>query len=353
MSDLQFPLIDLRTMNGTLTDNDNCGILDMLSQLIELTKKQKACATGKEKASHSRRLTSFMKGYDAISSYCGKIVSGQQAKKEIKGVGAGIAKRIDEYLKNGYLEELRVKADPYADSIKDLCSVTGIGEVKAKQLIDEFNIKSVPELIEAYHNHVIKVEKNQLTKHIEVGIKFYDDLKTRMPWSEADKIANKIIKIIFNYDNIISVRVCGSYRRKKETCGDLDILISHPDNACILTKIVDLLSHSGLLVGHLTHQSKTKYMGVCRLNDSLPGRRIDIRLVDHQSMGAATLYFTGSGKFNKIMRYKANERGYTLNEYGLYNYINRQKGDLIPAYSEREIFDILNIKYLEPEERDF
>ncbi len=82
--------------------------------------------------------------------------------------------------------------------------------------------------------------------------------------------------------------------------------MSHPDylddtTYSRLPDIVKALEDSKLLVAHLTAKGKTKYMGVCKL--PVPGRRIDIRYVVYPSLGAAVLYFTGSGKFNKIMRY--------------------------------------------------
>jgi DNA polymerase/3'-5' exonuclease PolX len=83
------------------------------------------------------------------------------------------------------------------------------------------------------------------------------------------------------------------------------------------------------------------------------GRRIDIRLVNYKSLGAAILYFTGSGKFNKLMRLRANQRGYTLNEYGLYHYDNEIKGEMIPTHTEEDVFKILGFLYLEPEQREF
>jgi DNA polymerase/3'-5' exonuclease PolX len=94
-------------------------------------------------------------------------------------------------------------------------------------------------------------------------------------------------------------------------------------------------------------------MGICKLSSEHVGRRIDIRFVTYPSYGAAMLYFTGSGKFNKIMRYHANQRGYTLNEYGLFHYVNDIKGAQVHTYTEQDIFRILNFVYLKPEEREF
>lgn len=91
-------------------------------------------------------------------------------------------------------------------------------------------------------------------------------------------------------------------------------------------------------------------MGVCRLNDKFPARRIDIRFVDYSQYYAALIYFTGSKNFNIQIRNKAIEKGYSLNEYGL---IDKKTEKKIVLNSEKDIFEFLNIKYLKPCERNF
>lgn len=353
---MSFPLYDLRNDAGMVIQNDqNQGIIDMLTRLISVTTNLKAAAKDKAgKANQARRLASFIKARDAITSYPTKIISGTHAKKSIDGVGQGIADRIDEFLLTGTLKELVENEDPYTRAVKELCGITGIGEVKAQQLIAEYGITSVSQLREAYRQGRITVSKGQLNHHIAVGLEYYDDLMQRMPWSEADAIAGIITDNVHCLDPELVVHVCGSYRRRSPTCGDIDVLVSHPKNPPdVLKHVVLLLEEAGLLVGHLTHEGKTKYMGVCKLGPGSVGRRIDIRYIDYGSLGAAMLYFTGSGKFNKIMRFRANERGYTLNEYGLYHYINGVKGEQVLTPNEHDIFKILGFKYLEPTEREF
>jgi DNA polymerase/3'-5' exonuclease PolX len=89
-------------------------------------------------------------------------------------------------------------------------------------------------------------------------------------------------------------------------------------------------------------------MGVCEHPDVKIARRIDIRFVSYPSFYAALLYFTGSCDFNKHMRTVALKKRYTLNEYGLYKF----SGEIISTNSEEEIFDILEMKYLSPKDRE-
>ena len=93
-------------------------------------------------------------------------------------------------------------------------------------------------------------------------------------------------------------------------------------------------------------------MGVIRLNKDSTARHIDIRFIPHDNYPAALLYFTGSGRHNIMMRNQAIEKGYRLNEYNL---LKKVKDDYKPVKvkNEKDIFKILDMKYLEPEEREF
>jgi DNA polymerase/3'-5' exonuclease PolX len=348
-------LLDLR-QDALKSTTSNDGILSMLNELIEHYVSLKSTAAAKDRVAIGHKISSFTKGRDAISGFTRVITSGAQARKEIPGVGEGIAKRIDEFLKTGALQELQKEPSSLSAIVLDLTTVTGIGEVKARNLIEQFNVTSVQDLIDKYRSGKIAVAPNQLTHHIAVCLNFYHDLQQRMPWSEADQIAKRVQSVIFKYDPQLLVTVCGSYRRKRPTCGDIDVLVTHgklehPEET--LKAIVKLLEKDGLLVNHLTANGDTKYMGVCKLNSSSTGRRIDIRFVPYNCFGAAILYFTGSGKFNKIMRLRANQRGYTLNEYGLFHYENDTKGAQVSTPTEEDVFKTLRFLYLTPEERDF
>jgi len=327
-------LLDLRTSTGFDTKNSNVTIITCLQRLAE--------------ESDGVRATSFQKAVKALQNYAGgEITSGAMAKKEIPGIGKGIADRIDEILASGTLKEFR-PLTAQDKTIQDLCTVTGIGAVRAKKLVELYGITGVPDLIEKYKTGVIGVKPNALTHHIVVGLRFYYDLMERFPRAEAVNLIQKLKTGISAVDTTLLVIPCGSFRRGLPTCGDLDVLLSHPNggDAKILPKVVDRLTRDEFLVGSLTNEGLTKYMGVCQ--GSKGGRRIDIRYIDYASLGAAQLYFTGSRTFNILMRNVAIKHGYSLNEYGLW-----QNEVLIPAHSEGDIFSRLNLVYIPPEERDF
>lgn len=359
-----FPLCDLRTEKGLISAvNLNKQITDMLVKLVSHTRNLRAAETDSKKRSrHSHRINSFEKAMGVIKSHSKPITSGKEAMA-LPGVGKGIGNRIDEILSTGTLREIEDTIDDKTRCLMELTQVTGIGEQRAKTLYD-LGVSGIDDLVSKYHSGIIKVARNQLTHHIAIGLEFYHDLSVRIPWDEVDMIRDYLEEQIFDMVPELEVKVCGSYRRKKETCGDIDVLVTHPDlkteadiEVCernYLPDIIETLTENGFLVGNLTDKGKTKYMGVCKLDHDAPGRRIDIRFVPRDSYAAAVLYFTGSGQFNKLMRYKANERGFTINEYGIYYYINGVKGDRIEGiHNEEDIFKVINCKYLEPTEREF
>lgn len=203
--------------------------------------------------------------------------------------------------------------------------------------------------LELHTKYLVKLNYHQL-----IGVKHYYNIIQKIPRYEMEKIEKVILTIGNKLNPDLKITICGSYRRGRNESGDIDIFISHPniteDNKHeeLLTKIVSILTNLGFLVDHLTENGTTKYMGLCQLPNSIP-RRIDIRIIPYQSYPFATLYFTGSKNNNTIMRNKAKKMGYTLNEYGLYKIEDHQP---IICNTEEEIFNILDMKYLTPKERD-
>lgn len=95
-------------------------------------------------------------------------------------------------------------------------------------------------------------------------------------------------------------------------------------------------------------------MGVCRLNPDKPARRIDITLFSIDNFYTGLLYFTGSGEHNRQMRIIALEKGYKLSEFGLYPIgLTGVEGEPVHITCEKDVFDILQIPYREPKDRDF
>ncbi len=286
-----------------------------------------------------------------IKKYDQEILCGTQAMNDIKGIGKGIADRIDEIINKGYLEEIgKLNEDFEKVKVMDILkSITGVGDVRAEKWY-ESGIRSIEDVKKG-----IEENKISTTHHINVGIKYYNDIAERIPRSEMDKLKKKIEKYLKKIDKNLVFEICGSYRRNQESSGDIDVIVSNPNyienisSQNYLHKIIETMSQDGFLLDHLTEKGDTKYMGICRNTSKSKARRIDIRVFDYIAYYAGVIYFTGSKDFNIMIRNKAIEKGMSLNEYGFSKIDTKEK---IFLKSEEELFQILNIPYKHPHERN-
>lgn len=293
-------------------------------------------------------LKALITAINAIKKYEGIILSGSQLQNELKGVGEKISKRIDEILETGNLSELN-NIILENNNLDNLLLITGVGLVRAKKWVS-LGINNVEQLKIAINNNTIKS-----THHIDIGIKYYYDFQKKILRNHITIIKNILNTNIKKVNNNLVFEICGSYRRGALESGDIDVLISSPEfinnisEQNYLSKVVKILTKNNLIIDNLTTKGNTKFMGVCKINECSYANRIDIRVVDYQCYYAALIYFTGSKNFNVYLRNKALENNYSLNEYSLTNINN---GDKIMLNSEREIFDLFKINYLEPTERN-
>ena len=304
-------------------------------------------ATQFKQDGNSFKASALFKGLSIIKELDYEIEDITQIEK-LKGIGKGICKRVNEILETGKLNELNNKVDK-KKIIEELTSVFGIGVKIANKYMNDFNIKNITELKEAHDKSIIK-----LTDEMLIGLKYVDDLKYRISYINIKNIESVLKNLLKQYYPELIMKICGSYRRVRETSGDIDILLTCKEPICndYLRKVVNLLTEETYLVDHLTKKGLTKYMGICHLFNG-QYVRIDIRYIKYESFAPALLYFTGSGELNRKMRELANTQGYTINEYGVYKYVDKKKGDEIRVKTEKDIFDLIGMKYLNPIEREF
>lgn len=305
----------------------------------------------KKRFAHSFRLKSIETVLKVLKKYPKKITSSEQLKG-IKGVGKNSLARIDEILESGKLSEIMadIQDQSYLKYIEELEEIYGIGKRKAYELFKDYGVKSIDDLKKLYNSGKIT-----LPDAVVKGLKYYGIAKDNIPRSEMIEIDKYLHDVLLKIDPQLFGIICGSYRRMKPTSGDIDMLIVHPlvkSKSKVITKnylqlFVQKLKDTGFIVDSLTGEDvPTKYMGFCQLND-YPVRRIDIRFMPYDSYYSAILYFTGSKDFNKKMRQTAISMGYTLNEYGLFD----ANGKMSKVSSEKDIFDILGMEYIDPEGR--
>lgn len=279
------------------------------------------------------RARAFFNASSKIAKHPNAILTGKQAREELSGIGESIETAIDEFIETGTIERLEDLEEKYKDKkeiIDYFLSFYGIGPVTAIKFFNK-GYKTVDDIWDS----------GELTEAQKTGIIWSQHIKHQIERAEMEKIRDKIGELLNPYG--ITWEITGSFRRGESTSGDIDLLIvEQPD--LNMDGVVVLLS--SIMPARLA-QGNTKFMGVVKLDDDHLGHRIDIRLVPKESWAYALMYFTGSQKFNILIRQRAIEKGLSLNEYGLYN---KNKNN-ISSEKEEDIFKALELKYIPPNER--
>ena len=266
--------------------------------------------------------------------------------KYVEGIGKSIEAKIKEILRDGQLfRASEIRLHPRTAALEELMNVHGIGPTKAKELYSQ-GIRSISDLKrEAKENPEIVNDVQRM------GLKYVDDFLKRIPRSEMD-IHQKILEEVTRGTEFV-FDIVGSYRRGAETSGDIDVLLTLPEESTHkidkFYRLIETLKKSGYLAATLAEGEK-KYMGVAKVKGS-PARRIDLLLTPRREYPFALLYFTGSKAFNIRVRRAALEKGLSLNEYG---FSLTGKGDRkrIPKIeSEHQLLEYLLERYIKPEDR--
>lgn len=270
-------------------------------------------------------------------------INNKKGLEDIKGIGESIAEKIIEYLTTGKMitfEELKKKVPI---ELLELIHINQIGPSTLNILYNKLGIKNKAELENA-------LKENKLNTVLGIGIKRKEQLlralklyklKERILLKDAKDICKLIVERIKGIRGVQKVTIAGSIRRKCETVGDIDMVIvaELPNRERITNELTRLSIIEKILI-----KGKTKVSFIIKERNI----QVDCRIVSKDEYGAALLYFTGSKEHNIALRSIAKERGYKINEYGLYNIKTNEK---IAGENEAEIYRILNLPYIEPEKR--
>ncbi|KAI0686927.1 Nucleotidyltransferase, partial [Cytidiella melzeri] len=311
------------------------------------------------------RVYAYQKMLGPIRSFKKRIESEEEARS-ISGVGDKTAKKIMEIIKTGSLRRISYERTQDVYVVMAFQGIYGVGESLSTAYQWYVNgCRSLDDVKEGKFG--VRLSSAQ-----QIGLKFYDDINSRMPRNEAKEIFGIIKEIALRMDPHLFIEIMGSYRRRvgKDTCGDIDILITRPTSdgkthVGLLARLIDDLHGRNVITEHLSipenwNDLELSYRGLCRRDGMGKRRRIDFLTVPYESRGAALLYYTGDDIFNRSMRLKANKMGYSLNQRGLYKDVirdptHRQKklsnGTVLASETEQEIFHILGVPWQEPHER--
>lgn len=261
--------------------------------------------------------------------------------EDIEGVGESIAEKIAEYLETGELEYYQhLKADLPVE-VEALTRVEGLGPKRIKQLHDALGVATLDELEEAAEaGDIADIEDfgEQMEANILEEIDAAKRGENRMLLGKIFATVNDLETRLHDMEAFEQVDVVGSFRRRRPTVGDFDILALANDSEqametfCTLDDVTDVAERGE------TRSSVT-------LSDNL---QADLRIVEEESYGAALVYFTGSKDHNIVLRDRAIDNDWTLNEYGLFD----ADDDTLAGATEDEVYTELGLSWVPPELRE-
>lgn len=275
---------------------------------------------------------------------------------QIPSVGKEIAEKLEAMVATGELPQLSELSQKIPLGVTEVMRVKGMGPKLAEAAWRELAIDSVDELERAAKAGKLGAlpgfgEKRQAT--ILKNIEAYRKNVERLRIGDIDPVIAPLVAALRAVEGAERVEVAGSYRRRRETVGDIDLLAIAADDAAAAAITAAFVGYPE--VDEVLGSGDTR--SSVRLRNGL---EVDLRVMEAESFGAALLYFTGSKAHNVALRQIALERGYHLTEYGLFEGTGaegegaspKSSGKLVASRTEEEIYEKLGLQYVEPEMRE-
>jgi DNA polymerase (family X) len=267
--------------------------------------------------------------------------SGIKGLRKIPTIGNAISSKIEEFIKSrkiSYHEELTTKVPV---NISEFYNLRGIGPLTLKILYEKLKITNICQLEKAASEGNIrtikgfsKMKEDKILKIIQVA----KQNKGRYLLGDVYPLIKKIESRLRDKDGIIHCAIVGSFRRMKETIGDIDILVSTKEPDKVINFFVKMPE-----VVEIKAKGKTKVF--VELGN---GIGVDLLVVPEESFGSSLQYFTGNKEHNISLRNLAISMGFHLNEWGLFT----KKKKKIVGTNEQQIYNKLGLRYIPPELRE-
>ena len=329
---------------------ENIEIVRVLDEVADLLEIQQA------NPFRVRAYRNAVRTINAHASPLRKLVEQGADLTELPSIGKGLADNIRELVESGRLTMLEEMAAEIPPGLVELMRLPGVGPKKARKLWDELGVESIDDLEEvASEGRVAELPGFGLKTQDRIlsGIRNYRTSTTRFRLGEVDKLLPPLIEHLQATPGVTRLEVAGSYRRRKETVGDIDILVL-ADDARAASDALSGFSGVESVIG--AGGTKTSV----RLRSGL---QVDLRVVPPESWGAALIYFTGSKEHNIRLRRRALERKLRVSEYGVFTIPEESLGDalgergiasegeMVAGATEEEVYGALDLSWLPPEIR--
>jgi DNA polymerase (family X) len=279
---------------------------------------------------------------EALGKSVSDMVGKEDDLSELPGIGKDLAEKIKEIVETGSLTQLQELESKTPGQLSRLLKIEGLGPKRVGILYKKLDVTSLKKLEHAARAGKIADLKGfgeKTQQKILEGLRQADDRQKRIKLIVAEEIAEDLLHYIQDGRGIKEAVVAGSYRRRKETVGDLDILVTHKKGADVMDRFTTYED-----VRKVVSRGKTRSTVVLR-----SGLHVDIRVVPQVSYGAALHYFTGSKAHNIAVRKLGVKKKLKINEYGVFK---GKEDNRIAGRSEKEIYDQVDLPYIEPELRE-
>jgi DNA polymerase (family 10) len=290
---------------------------------------------------------------------------------ELPAIGKEMASHIAELVNTGRLSELEAVAEEVPRSLVEVTRIPNVGPKKTAKLWKELGVETVADLAEvAAAGKIAGLEGfgKKSEEKILAAVEKYQEREVRFRIDQADQLVQPLLEHMRAEKHVQQLEVAGSYRRRKETVGDIDLLAVADDPKPVMKRFtgwkqVDDVEQAGDTRGTVILKS---------------GLQVDLRILPKESYGAALVYFTGSKEHNVALRRRALERGLSVSEYGVFELADekaeakdierdesseeeaegristtgRELGKRVAGRTEEEVYEALGLPWIPPELRE-
>lgn len=280
-----------------------------------------------------------------LSRSVGDILDDGEDLTEIPGIGEDLATKIEEIIQTGSLKQLEELTGRTPVDLSQMLEISGLGPKRVAKIHKELDVSNLDELQTAAARGEIQELKGLGPKTEDKILNDLEDREQgdqRILLSAAEEFTGPLVEYLRDLESVEWVKVAGSYRRRKETVGDLDILVISHAGEEVIARFVEYEDVEKVVSAGETRSAVILHSGL----------QVDLRIVGKSSCGAALLYFTGSKAHNITLRELAQDQDLKINEYGVFRGGGEETGEPVAGETEREIYGLFGFSYIVPELRE-
>ncbi|MGB5950622.1 MAG: DNA polymerase/3'-5' exonuclease PolX [Parvibaculum sp.] len=259
---------------------------------------------------------------------------------ELPGIGEDLAQKIADIVATGRFHDLDEIEKRVPGALADLTEVPGLGPKRVRSLFKDLGIASLPELSRAAKAGKLQMLPGfgpKIEQAVLQAVDRHISTEKRLMLSTAEGVAAPLIAYLKALPGVSSAVVAGSFRRRRETVGDLDLLVTCRRGTPVMEHFAAYKEIADVLAKGTTRSTVKLRSGL----------QVDLRVVPEVSYGAALVYFTGSKAHNVAIRMLGVRKGLKINEYGVFKGKQRIAGN-----TEKEVYAEIDLPFIAPELRE-